>query len=663
MSDPSGSTSYHFTALSQIASETRTFAGLAGSYTLTYEYTLAGQLKNLADHTNQRVNYSYDKVGRLNNIVGTNYSSNQFITSIKARAWGGSSEIVYGNGLKASFNYNNRLQTEHFQLTTSGGVNGLSLDYEYHDDGRLRYSQNLLNGVFDRSFEHDHVGRLTKALSGAEARGEPATNNRPYKETATYDAFNHLNVRTSLHWSRTLGFASSDTYVDNRRVNWTYDANGNLLSDGQRQHVYDAAGRPKAITWSTGVQFNQFFDADGQRVKTVESNITTYYLRSTVLGGQVIEELNASGSKEKGFIYAGEKRIAHQANNGNVLLEYEDPSGLTVRTSTPQSDFPAYWAELDPWGAEVFTWDPYLADPQFSGGRGEGGPVFPGFADISMPSLCTQLLDGVLSHCDFANRNMNGGGILVERLSRNGTRELLPLNLYLGATWIWREPRSGNSSMQIDYDEHGNAVARTNNSFPGYWEIIAWIIVPQNPKSDCATFVDTLVDFSRQYQHHGEVDIGRGFLAMIPRNQSERERHYAQTRVSGFKDRLVAPVNYQGGWVHAHVLGIAGGTLIGNSTIYPWPFGRQTGSQLVEAQMQQDRKELADVEEMDHLGFALYDYYGQLRPLKDVLTERRSEVASNLAAQEIGGILRSAIRGSRTFDEARKEIFGRLCDH
>jgi hypothetical protein len=86
-------------------------------------------------------------------------------------------------------------------------------------------------------------------------------------------------------------------------------------------------------------------------------------------------------------------------------------------------------------------------------------------------------------------------------------------------------------------------------------------------------------------------------------------------------------------------------------------------AQLVEAQMEQDRKEWANVEDMDRLGFALYDYYGQLRPLKDVLTERRSEVASNLAAQEIGGILSSAIRGSKTFDEARKEIFGRLCDH
>jgi YD repeat-containing protein len=480
MSDTSGATSYHFTALSQIDSETRTFNGLGGSYTLTYEYTLAGQLKNLTDHTNQRVNYSYDAIGRLNNIVGANYNSNQFITNIKARAWGSSGEIIYGNGLKATFNYNNRLQTEHFQLATSGGTNRLSLDYEYHDDGRIRYSQNLLDAPLDRSFEYDHVGRLTKALSGAEARGEPATTNRPYKETATYDEFDHLKVRSSLHWSRTLGFGSSDTYVNNRRVNWTYDADGNWLSGGQRQHVYDAAGRTKTITWSTGDQFTQSFDAVGRRVKTVESNITTYFLRSTVLGGQVIEELNASGAKEKGFIYAHEKLIAYQAANGNVILLHEDPGGLTVRTSTPQSNLTGYWAERDPWGAEVYTWDPYLADPQFSGGRGEGGPVFPGFGDISMPSHgCTQLLDGVLSLCDFASRNMNGGGILVERHKHNGTRELLPIDVYLGVTMVWHPGHSGNSSLDIDYDVDGDPVIRTNNTIAGYWEIIAFIFGPQ----------------------------------------------------------------------------------------------------------------------------------------------------------------------------------------
>ena len=486
MSDASGTTSYHYTQLSQLDSETHTFAGLGGSYTLAYQYTLAGQLKSLTDHTHQIVNYGYDNAGRISSVTGTNYSANQFVNSTKYRAWGDATEIVYGNGLRAGFTYNSRLQAQHFQVVNNIGAAAVSIDYQYHDDGRLKYSHNLLDGRFDRSYEYDHAGRLTKALSGAEARGEPATNNRPYKETATYDEFNHLRTRSSRHWSRTLGFASSDTYANNRRVGWTYDADGNWLAGAGRQQTYDAAGRTNTVTWTYGGQFSQSFDGDGQRVKTAEANSVTYYLRSTVLGGEVIEELNAAGGKDSGFIYANQKLIGYQSANGTVSLLHEDPSGLIVRYSTSQTTSAAYWAELDPWGAEVYGWDPYVDDPQFNGGRGEGGPVFPGFGDISMPSQgCTQMLDGVLSLCDFASRNMNGGGILVERLVRNGTRQMLPVNVALGVGMFWHSPQSGNSSMEIDYREEGDPVIRTNNSVAGYWEIIAFTLnQAKNVKED-----------------------------------------------------------------------------------------------------------------------------------------------------------------------------------
>ncbi|HKH21928.1 MAG TPA: hypothetical protein VKB53_13860, partial [Gammaproteobacteria bacterium] len=60
MSDSSGGTTYQYNQLSQLTSETRTFTGLSGSYTLAYDYNYAGQLKTLTDHTQQRVNYTYD---------------------------------------------------------------------------------------------------------------------------------------------------------------------------------------------------------------------------------------------------------------------------------------------------------------------------------------------------------------------------------------------------------------------------------------------------------------------------------------------------------------------------------------------------------------------------------------------------------------------------
>jgi hypothetical protein len=74
------------------------------------------------------------------------------------------------------------------------------------------------NSLFDRSYEYDHLGRVTKGLSGAEARGGAATEDRPYNETFGYDAMNHLTARQTYNWDRFDALA--DTYSNNRRVGW-----------------------------------------------------------------------------------------------------------------------------------------------------------------------------------------------------------------------------------------------------------------------------------------------------------------------------------------------------------------------------------------------------------------------------------------------------------
>ena len=211
------------------------------------------------------------------------------------------------------------------------------MDYQYYDDGRLKYSHNLVDSRLDRRYEYDHLGRLTKGLSGAEARGEPATNDRPYNETATYDAFNHLNVRSSQHWSRLHEFSSADNYSNNRRVGWTYDADGNWLGGASRQHTYDAAGRTSSTSWSSGGSFSELYDGDGERVKATEPTAVTYYLRSTVLDGKVVEELNSSGAKQHSLIYAWGRVVGHVWANGSVSIMQTDPAGVSITSSSTQS--------------------------------------------------------------------------------------------------------------------------------------------------------------------------------------------------------------------------------------------------------------------------------------------------------------------------------------
>lgn len=103
----------------------------------------------------------------------------------------------------------------------------MSKIYDYQSDGRLKFSHDLLNPQLDRSYGHDHAGRITEALSGAEARNEGPTNSRPYQQSFVYDPLGHLTARpVNKVWSGQGGpFAPTpQTYVNERNTSWGYDA-------------------------------------------------------------------------------------------------------------------------------------------------------------------------------------------------------------------------------------------------------------------------------------------------------------------------------------------------------------------------------------------------------------------------------------------------------
>jgi hypothetical protein len=86
--------------------------------------------------------------------------------------------LQYGKTRSLALTYNTRMQPATFTVP-----NVLSKTYDYQPDGRLVFSHDLTNPKFDRSYEYDHAGRITQALSGGEARNEGFTALQPYKQT------------------------------------------------------------------------------------------------------------------------------------------------------------------------------------------------------------------------------------------------------------------------------------------------------------------------------------------------------------------------------------------------------------------------------------------------------------------------------------------------
>jgi len=377
MTDAMGSVTYTRDQLSQLKVETRLITGL-GSYSLLYDYNLAGTLTSITDPFGAQIGYSYDSAGRPNQINGSSFGGvNWYASNLKFRAWGGLKSLTYFNSKTLNLTYNSRLQPLTYEVP---GI--IKKNYQYYDDARLRFTQDQLttNSKFDRKYEYDHIGRVTKALSGQEARDQGTTSDRPYNEAHTYDEFDHLRLRFVRQWSR-LPSGSGGVFSNNRMSNWEYDSDGNPVSGSTGSYSYDAAGSVESFGDSAPYKTDQQFDGDKLRIKSVLKSFdsqssqwmvekVTYYIHSTVLGGAVVSELDEQGGKERTYVHWNGAVLAVQnviGSTQSVQWKHFDATTATYRV-TNSSGQVTESAEMDAVGANagLFNSSPWPS-PKSSG--------------------------------------------------------------------------------------------------------------------------------------------------------------------------------------------------------------------------------------------------------------------------------------------------------
>jgi YD repeat-containing protein len=494
MSDESGACTYNYDQLSRVTSETHTFNGLSGSYPLSYEYNLGGELKKITDPTNATIDYNYDLSGRVSSITAENnlYGGvSQYASEFAYRAWGGIKGLTYGNGYTLAVSYNSRLQGTQFEVAGRpaqfGSSTVMKTQYQYYADGSLKFANDLLDERFDRANSYDHVAMLKEAYTGSESRDyvngtNSGTQTGPYRQSYQHDVFANMTQRDNRFWSQSDSLTAS--YTNNRRVGFTYDADGRLIQDDDLQYHYDAAGRSASIfdaeinKWLTLVR-----DGDGRLAKRVEtqgSPITTaYYVRSSVLGGRIITELNQNGQKQKGYVFAGEQVLAEQQNNV-VTWKYTNPLTGSRGGASTDGQFNRD-VEPDPTGVNVGLVDPFLfcctgppAEPFVPMLTGDSGSCG------SNPNCTTCYLDGFEIGCDRAMHLLDIGAADLQVTLNDGRRITVPVESFgIGLFRIWIPGQSGNSSNEIDYSGDISTV-RTNNSTPGHWETFTFNFAPQD---------------------------------------------------------------------------------------------------------------------------------------------------------------------------------------
>ena len=230
------------------------------------------------------VSYTPDPAGRMAslNSNATSYAPAASVSNIGYAPHNAPKTETYGNNLIRGVTFNNRLQSTEIRLGTSGAPTSiLSLTSNYgttNNNGNLlsmTYTGGGLN--YGQSFGYDGLNRLTTSQEGAS-----------WSQTNSYDRYGNRSI---------VGGGLSFSASNNRIVGWSYDAVGNLLSDGLHAYTYDAENKISKVDAVSAYAY----DGEGQRVrKFVGENLRFVYGTT----GRIIAEFNGStGALTKEYIY------------------------------------------------------------------------------------------------------------------------------------------------------------------------------------------------------------------------------------------------------------------------------------------------------------------------------------------------------------------------
>ena len=233
--------------------------------------------------------------------------------------------------------------------------------------GETRYSYDSLYQLTEASypnkkeqFTYDRAGnRLTR--TAAREHGEAV------REAYTYDNANRLTKRSIYNMTAGAQEIPETPEMADRMYRYTYDRQGNMLSDGDNTYQYDGMNRLKEINTKAGDIQKNHYDGEGLRAELEENGKLVSFLYSD--GEAVLEDSEAAGitryirglglltsdseSARTYYHYASDDlgSITHITDEeGNILNRYEyDAFGnFTVKEETIPNRFAFTGEQYDP---------------------------------------------------------------------------------------------------------------------------------------------------------------------------------------------------------------------------------------------------------------------------------------------------------------------------
>lgn len=286
-----------------------------------FDYDTLNQIEEVEiDGQTRTISYDYDAAGNITRIYYPNAGANAYV----------------------EYEYDNKNRLDKVRAVNFENVsNTLIAEYNYLDDDRL--SQIIYGNGLITEYYYDDAGRPTGI---AHTRSNGATQ---YDETRT------LNNRGNVT-AHQIGYSSDAEvlyepptleqnfqYSDNNHIEasgFNVNDDGNTVSAPIGTFTYDIDDQPRQRN-ANGLTYTYEYDAFGNRTKqTISNGNNTDYVWD-IIGKNIIQEYNASGSPPESFIYGLglEARIV----NGFVQYYHGDLRGnVVLRTNADEERIQDY---------------------------------------------------------------------------------------------------------------------------------------------------------------------------------------------------------------------------------------------------------------------------------------------------------------------------------
>ncbi|NLJ29541.1 MAG: DUF2778 domain-containing protein [Deltaproteobacteria bacterium] len=331
MRDGSGTYSFGYDSLGNLIREEKTIGNV--TYTTEYRYDGSGLITGLTYPGGRTIDYDLDEAGRVRMVTSRDREMNVLADNISYRPFGPMTALTYGNGLDFSLNYDLR-----YRLRKMNMVGTLDFSYDYDGAGSIQSITDHMEPGGSQTFSYDGLKRLayTEGTYGPIGYAYDRVGNRmTEREGENTDAYLY-----------TPGTNRLSSITGANPLNISHDANGNIVSMGNRTFTYGENNR--LIEASENRKVTGRYVYNGFGLRTIKGSTHYHY----DLEGRLMAETNAkNGRTLREYIYVNSTLLAVM-EKGKALYVHTDHLGTPIKATDERGNL-VWDAAYKPFGEGV----------------------------------------------------------------------------------------------------------------------------------------------------------------------------------------------------------------------------------------------------------------------------------------------------------------------